>query len=130
STLIAGFGCAAAAISAWVSNTATTAMLLPVALGMLSALPESSRDPKLETRLLLMLAFAASVGGMATPVGTPPNLIGMGMLERLAGTKLSFLDWMRMGVPLSLASLGFTAFLLCRGIETPAGWSRLREYLS
>ncbi|MBI5881580.1 MAG: anion permease, partial [Elusimicrobia bacterium] len=47
STLIAGFGCAAAAISAWVSNTATTAMLLPVALGMLSALPESSRDPKL-----------------------------------------------------------------------------------
>ncbi|MBI4677026.1 MAG: SLC13/DASS family transporter [Elusimicrobia bacterium] len=128
-TLIAGLGCVAAAISAWVSNTATTAMLLPVALGMLSAIPAASRDSEFESRLLLMLAFSASVGGLATPVGTPPNLIGMGMLDRLAGVRLSFLGWMKMGIPLALASLAFAGLLLCRGVKTPAGWDGLRRYL-
>lgn len=68
---VAGVGLLAAMISLWVSNTATTAMLLPILLGMLETLPAGARNPKLECNLLLMLAFAASVGGLGTPVGTP-----------------------------------------------------------
>ena len=78
--LLIGLGLLAALISMWMSNTATTAMLLPVVLGVLETLPGSARDPRLESRLLLMLSFAASVGGLGTPVGTPPNLIGIGIV--------------------------------------------------
>ncbi|MBI5622203.1 MAG: SLC13/DASS family transporter [Elusimicrobia bacterium] len=127
--LMTGLAAAAAMVSAWVSNTAATAMLLPVVLGMLSAIPAESRDPRFESRLLLMLAFAASLGGLATPVGTPPNLIGMGMLERLAGIHLSFFAWMKLGVPLAVVSLAFAVLLLCRRLDAPPGWGGLRRYL-
>jgi sodium-dependent dicarboxylate transporter 2/3/5 len=62
-------------------------------------------------------------------VGTPPNLIGMGMLERLAGIHLGFLAWMKMGVPLAVVCLAFAGLLLCRGTETPDCWGNLRSYL-
>ena len=127
--LVLGLGALAAAISLWVSNTATTAKLLPITLGILRELPEGSRSPKLEANLLLMLTFAASVGGLGTPVGTPPNLIGIGMLERLAGMHITFAGWCRMALPITGVTLVFLGFLLGRDLGHPKGWGQLREYL-
>ncbi len=126
---VAGVGLLAAMISLWVSNTATTAMLLPILLGMLETLPAGARNPKLECNLLLMLAFAASVGGLGTPVGTPPNLIGIGMLDRLAGIKLSFGEWCAMAMPITAVTMGFVMLLLCRGLPRPEGWGALPRVL-
>jgi sodium-dependent dicarboxylate transporter 2/3/5 len=85
----------------WISNTATTLMLLPVALAVLERAP----SPALATPLLLGIAFSASVGGVGTPIGTPPNLIFMQVYENTTGTPLSFLDWMGWGVPVVLVMI-------------------------
>ncbi len=98
------YGAAAAIISMWISNTATTAMMLPIGLGLISALKEMTpqHSHRFNTGLLLMAAYAASTGGIGTPVGSPPNLIGMAMLEKFAGVKISFFQWMSFAVPLLL----------------------------
>ena len=57
--------------------------------------------------MMLMCAFGASVGGIGTPIGTPPNLIGIGMLNRIAGTNITFFGWMILGVPIVLVLFGF-----------------------
>ena len=106
-------GLTACLLSMWMSNTACTAMLFPVALAIARTTEESVRPnaadsaPPLRytTGLLLMLAYAASVGGIATPVGTPPNLIGIAFIEQQLGRHLGFLQWIVFGVPLSLALL-------------------------
>jgi sodium-dependent dicarboxylate transporter 2/3/5 len=98
---IAGF---VIVVSAWMSNTATAAMMVPLALGILSAQRGlSAAGPYGPTSLLLVVAFAASIGGMATPVGSPPNLITLGLLDRTAGIRLNFLTWMVVAVPISIA---------------------------
>ena len=95
---------ATAGISMWISNTATAAMMLPIALGLVRALSAAgSTDPPRAT--LLLVGMAASLGGIATPVGTPPNLIALGFLAQ-AGRPLGFLSFMAIGVPLSLALTG------------------------
>ena len=99
--LVLGFMAAAAVLSMWISNTATTLMLLPVALAVLERAP----SPALATPLLLGIAFSASVGGVGTPIGTPPNLIFMQVYENTTGTALSFLDWMGWGVPVVLVMI-------------------------
>lgn len=94
--LVLGFMLANAALSMWVSNTACMLMLLPVALAVL----EQVEDKKaLAIPLLLGLAYAGSVGGMGTPVGTPPNVIFMGVYEGTAGSYISFLKWMLIALP-------------------------------
>ena len=97
-------GIVTAGISMWISNTATAAMMLPIALGLVRALAAagSTESPR---ALLLIVGMAASLGGMATPVGTPPNLIALGVLERQGGPELGFVPFMAIGVPLSLALL-------------------------
>ena len=85
----------------WMSNTACVAMLFPVAL----AIARTTADSRYATGLMLMLAYAASVGGIATPVGTPPNLIGIALIQQQLGVHLGFLQWMAFGVPLSLTLL-------------------------
>jgi sodium-dependent dicarboxylate transporter 2/3/5 len=97
------FGALAAALSAWMSNTATTAMLLPVALGLLGGRSAALGGPNTARGLLLTLAYSASIGGVATPVGTPPNLIAIGMLNTLSGIEVDFFRWMVVGVPISVA---------------------------
>src|SRR5688500_15219422 len=94
-----------AAISMWISNTASAAMMLPIALGLVRALAAagSTESPR---ALMLLVGMAASLGGMATPVGTPPNMIALGVLERQGGVALGFLPFMAIGVPLSFALLG------------------------
>jgi sodium-dependent dicarboxylate transporter 2/3/5 len=87
-------------LSMWLSNTATTAMMFPIALGVLDAVEKrgngESRTP-FRVVLLLTLAYAASIGGVGTPIGSPPNLIAIGMLEKLAGYRIDFFQWMLAG---------------------------------
>jgi sodium-dependent dicarboxylate transporter 2/3/5 len=111
--LVMGFMAAAALLSMWISNTATTLMLLPVAMAVL----ERSRDPKLQTPLLLGIAYAASLGGIGTPIGTPPNVIFMGIYESTTGQTVSFLQWMTWGVPVVLVFLPLMALWLTRRLD-------------
>jgi sodium-dependent dicarboxylate transporter 2/3/5 len=96
------FSCIAFAISMWISNAATTAMLYPIAISIIHIFPEEERKP-IAHLVLLMTSFGASIGGMATPVGTPPNLIGIGFIKNLTNQSIPFLEWMRFAIPISLA---------------------------
>ena len=93
--LVMGFMAAAATLSMWISNTATALMLLPVALAVI----ERSKDPKLAVPLLLGIAYAANIGGIGTPIGTPPNLIFREIYQQTTGEEVLFLTWMSWGVP-------------------------------
>ena len=95
-----------AAISAWMSNTATTAMMLPVAMGALRAtgVLGQGRGRDAASIFLLSIAYAASIGGIMTPVGTPPNLIGIGLLERIAHVKINFVTWMIVAIPIAVVA--------------------------
>ncbi|MDG4865422.1 DASS family sodium-coupled anion symporter [Streptomyces sp. T-3] len=110
--LIAAFGLITCVLSAFVSNTATVAMLLPTALGMLTVIAKLLQDRgrvpedfdptrlRVGAALVLMLAYGASVGGLLTPVGSPPNLIGRGLIEEATGEKISFAQWTTTALPL------------------------------
>jgi sodium-dependent dicarboxylate transporter 2/3/5 len=119
--LLVAFAAVAAAISAWLNNTATTAMLYPIGLSVLGALTRQAgaadpRRSRFATALLLALAYAASIGGIATPVGTAPNLIALGQLQALAGVRIPFFHWMLVATPIALAMLallvGYLRFAL------------------
>jgi sodium-dependent dicarboxylate transporter 2/3/5 len=103
--ILFAFGAVTAAISAWISNTATTAMMYAIGMAILAFMADSAKrqgralDPRYATGLMLMTSFAASVGGLATPIGTPPNVIGLGFIRQLTGTELPFFKWMMIGVP-------------------------------
>lgn len=86
--------------SMWVSNSATTAMMLPIGFGILKSFKVKEATTK--QYFLLLIAYAATVGGMATPIGSPPNLITMGLLEQHTGRLLTFWDWCKYGFPLSV----------------------------
>jgi sodium-dependent dicarboxylate transporter 2/3/5 len=111
--LVLGFMAAAAVLSMWISNTATTLMLLPVALAVLDGTPERER---LAVPLLLGMAYAASVGGLGTPIGTPPNLIFMQVYQEYTGQVVSFTQWMSWGVPVVLVMVPCMAVVLTRGM--------------
>jgi sodium-dependent dicarboxylate transporter 2/3/5 len=117
SRLVAGFMIATAFLSMWVSNTATTMMMLPIALSII-ALPDDDAhsDAALATTLLLGIAYAANIGGMGTLIGTPPNALLAGFLEETYGVTLGFAEWMLIGVPLVLVSLPLCWLWLCRGL--------------
>src|SRR5688572_8592071 len=99
--LLIVYGGVAAVLSMWMSNTATTAMLFPIGLSIMAHLARSGASGARQFAMIMMLmtSFAASIGGIGTPVGTPPNLIGIGMLERLVGIDITFFQWMAIGVP-------------------------------
>jgi sodium-dependent dicarboxylate transporter 2/3/5 len=111
--LVFGFMAASAALSMWISNTATTLMLLPVALAVL----EKSEDKNLATPLLLGIAYAASIGGIGTPIGTPPNVVFMGVYEATVGESIPFVTWMTWAVPIVLVFLPIVALYLTRGLN-------------
>lgn len=123
------YGAVAAAISMWISNTATTAMMFPIGLSIVSHLTEGresdARSQDFGTAMMLMAAFGASVGGLGTPIGTPPNLIGIGMLSRIAGIEISFFRWMLLGIPLVALLFVFLVtyfyFRLLRGLTLAEG---------
>lgn len=124
--LIAGFMLASGVLSMWVSNTATTVMMLPIGLSVLTLLTRSDvQDPdpdmlraerRFATALMLAIAYAASIGSVATVIGTPPNGILVGWLAE-QGRSIGFGQWMLLGVPLA-ALFGLIAWvLLTRGIH-------------
>ena len=89
--------------SMWVSNTATTAMMLPIVLGVARSL--DIKDDKTVSYMLLGLAYSSSVGGLGSPVGSPPNVIAIGMLKELADVYISFAEWTLFGAPLAFVFL-------------------------
>jgi sodium-dependent dicarboxylate transporter 2/3/5 len=111
--LVFGFMAAAAVLSMWISNTATTLMLLPVALAVI----ERSDDDNLAIPLLLGIAYAASVGGIGTPIGTPPNLIFREIYQQNTGIEIGFLTWMSWGVPVVLIFVPIIALWLTRRLN-------------
>ncbi|WP_268939938.1 SLC13 family permease [Parahaliea maris] len=113
--LVLGFMVAAAALSMWISNTATTLMLLPVALAVLEGAGQRER---LAVPLLLGMAYAASVGGLGTPIGTPPNLIFMQVYTEVTGKIVTFSEWMSWGVPVVVLMIPLMALVLTRGMES------------
>ena len=101
--ILIAYGIIAAFLSAWMSNTATAAMLVPIGLSLIAFMEKEGNMPKsYGVALMLMTAYGAGRGGMATPVGTPPNLIAVGMLEELAGTRISFVEWMLFAAPITI----------------------------
>lgn len=114
--VVAGFMGATALCSMWISNTATTLMMLPVALAVLEHERACGGDRTLRVPLLLGIAWSASIGGLGTPVGTPPNVIFMGVYREVTGEAVGFLDWMRIGVPAALLLLPVAWLWLTRGL--------------
>jgi sodium-dependent dicarboxylate transporter 2/3/5 len=112
--VVFGFMVAAAALSMWISNTATTLMLLPVAL----AVAEKVKEPKFVLILLLGIAYAASIGGVGTPIGTPPNVIFMQIYATNTGIEPSFLTWMGWGVPMVLGFIPIVGWWLTRHLHS------------
>lgn len=111
--LLATVGVITCAISLWVSNTATTAMMLPVGMGLLAGIgrvgdPELSRFP---VGFLLMLTWSSSVA-VGVPVGSPPNLIAIGLVRELGGRRLSFFDWVLVTMPATVLMLALCWVLL------------------
>jgi sodium-dependent dicarboxylate transporter 2/3/5 len=129
--LLAAFAGLTGAISMWISNTATTAMMFPIAVAILAEMARRQSENtgrqvhftqvKLGTSLMLVTAFAASIGGLGTPVGTPPNLVGLGLIEQHLGLKISFFQWMCFGTPLAVVLLLFLAFHLHRSCPDEPG---------
>ncbi len=123
STRIAvGFGVLAAGLSMWLSNSATTAMLYPIAVGVLTALSSllSKKDGegvdltrlRYGAALMLVCAYASSIGGVATPVGTPPNLIATGFLDSLAHVRVPFFQWMLVALPITAVMLAVALVII------------------
>ncbi len=111
--LVFGFMVASAFLSMWISNTATSLMLLPVALAVL----DSAKDKHLAIPLLLGIAYSASVGGIGTPIGTPPNLIFMKVYGDMIGETPTFTQWMMWAVPVVVVFVPLIALWLTRNLK-------------
>jgi len=123
-SVVAGFMATTAFLSMWVSNTATTLMMLPIGISVveLAAVTASLREESVRrfgTLLLLSIAYAASVGGVGTLIGTPPNALMAGFLEDTYGIAVGFAEWMVIGVPLVIVGLPIVYFLLAHVIYKP-----------
>lgn len=110
--IILGFMLSTALISMWISNTATAIMMLPIATSVTSLLAselgahkDDPRFQKFATGLMLAIAYSASIGGMATIIGTPPNVVMVGFMKRFYNLDVSFTSWMIMGIPMMILAL-------------------------
>ncbi len=116
--IVAGFMAATAVLSMWVSNTATAVMMLPIATSVLAFASTAEQDEddantkRLGLCLLLGVAYAANIGGIATIIGTPPNVFLVGYLRDAQGIDVSFLQWMQVGLPLAVVFVIITWALL------------------
>lgn len=100
--LVAGIMAATAGLSMWISNTATTIMMLPIALSIIAA---NQNDPIFSRCVLLALAYSASIGGIATIIGTPPNAFVASYIQDSLGIDVGFIEWMTIGLPLAVIFL-------------------------
>jgi len=118
--LIGGFMLVCAVLSMWMTNTSTTIMLLPIVLSVSAVMRDNIPDLPEQTRqafqiaLLLGLAYSASIGGLATLIGTPPNALLMGFMAENYDIEISFARWMLVGIPVSFVMLPIAWLLLTR----------------
>ncbi len=123
--LLAAFMLSAALVSMWISNTATTLMLVPIALGVVAGFHgDGEARQRFASALMLGIAYGATIGGIGTPIGTPPNLIGLAYLER-QGISITFLQWMMMALPIVALMLPAAWWVLSRRL--PASGAAERE---
>ena len=119
-SLVGGFMVAAAAVSMWVMNTSTTMMMLPIAVSIIAVIHSTVGDLDEDGRknfqyaLLLGVAYGATIGGMATLIGTAPNAILVGFMEETYGTEIDFASWMLVGLPLTAMMLPVAWIVLTR----------------
>ncbi|MCE2968188.1 MAG: SLC13 family permease [Phycisphaerales bacterium] len=138
--LIAGMMLACAFLSMWISNAATSAMMLPIGLSICAvvirqgspsradadadpfhALPHRSPKRNFCICMMLAIAYAATIGGLGTPIGTAPNMLMLAQAQRQFGIRIDFIDWMLMAMPLVIALLVITFFVLTRLVYPVAG---------
>ena len=118
--LILGFMVASALLSMWMTNTSTAMMLLPIAASVAAMVAEKAVGVSVEEKrrfqvaLLLALAYATTIGGMSTIIGTPPNVMLAGFIEEAYGLQIAFFDWMLIGLPLALVLLPLGWVVLTR----------------
>ena len=112
--LVFAFMLVGATLSMWISNTATCLILLPIALAVL----QQVEDKKLKVAVILGVAFSCNLGGIATLMGTPPNLIFAGIYEELTQQEFSFAQWSKIGFPLVILGLPLMALWLGRGVNS------------
>jgi sodium-dependent dicarboxylate transporter 2/3/5 len=110
---------ATAALSMWISNTASTVVMLPIALSVINLLINdedgfTKNDQNFALSVMLGIAFSANAGGIATVIGTPPNSVMIGLLENEYNIQISFLKWMTLGVPFSAVLITITYFVLVK----------------
>jgi sodium-dependent dicarboxylate transporter 2/3/5 len=103
--LVGAFIIVTASLSAWLTNTATTLLILPIAIAVIAHVQDPNEKSRFGTCLMLCVAYSASLGGLATLIGTPPNALFASMSESLAEIEVSFVQWMIIGVPVSAISL-------------------------
>lgn len=100
--VLLGFILSTGLLSMWISNTATTLMMLPMAIAVIQSMPNQHQDSKFSLLLMLSIAYSASIGGMATLVGSPPNTQMAAIVEQNFNVSVTFWDWMKIGIPVSL----------------------------
>jgi len=108
--IILGFMVSTAFLSMWISNTATAVMMLPIGAAIISQLKDNPKTDQDENKifgkaLMLAIAYSASIGGIATLIGTPPNLVFAGIVEEIYGIEISFMKWIILGFPISVILL-------------------------
>ena len=117
--VILGFMIATASLSMWISNTASTVVMLPIALSVINLLINdedgfTKNDRNFALSVMLGIAFSANAGGIATVIGTPPNSVLIGLLENEYNTEISFLKWMTLGLPFSIILIGISYLVLVK----------------
>lgn len=117
--VVLGFMIATATLSMWISNTASTVVMLPIALSVISLLINdddgfTKNDQNFALSVMLGIAFSANAGGIATVIGTPPNSVMIGLLENEYNIQISFLKWMTLGLPFSILLIAITYLVLVK----------------
>ena len=116
--IILGFIIATGFISMWLSNTATTMMMFPIALSVITVVRERESNSKnvanFSLVMMLVIAYASNIGGMATIIGTPPNVAFIGFIEKKYGYTVEFFDWMIICTPLAIVLLAMLYVVLCK----------------
>jgi sodium-dependent dicarboxylate transporter 2/3/5 len=110
STVLLGMMVTSAFLSMWISNTATTALMIAVAIPIVAAFPP---DEPFRKAIILGIPFACNIGGIGTPIGTPPNAIAIGILSNM-GQRIAFVEWMFRGIPVVVVLLVVCWLILCR----------------
>ena len=138
--IILGFMIATAFLSMWISNTATAVMILPVGMAIVTHLKDNPKTIENENlifgkALMLSIAYSASIGGMATLIGTPPNLVLAGVVKQTYNIEISFSKWFLFGFPISVVLLVICWIYLTRFAfkfkqkEFPGGSQEIKKQL-